>query len=118
MIPENEIHWTLTCNPEHVQIKGNASAIDDETDSKIETWIKNQLRRGNTWAWCSVTLEASWRGLVVGDSLGCCSYKSEADFKAPGGYYDDMRAECLRQLNDAADDIVLALTGIQLERAP
>lgn len=80
---------TIRCDEEDAPIEGNASAISPEEDARTHAWIRDQLRRGNEWAWCYVTITATWDDLVASDSLGCCSYESEADFRK-GGYYDDM----------------------------
>jgi hypothetical protein len=47
-----------------------------------------------------VTITAEWQGLTGSDSLEGCSYRDEADFKTEGGYYTDLRAEALANLNE------------------
>jgi hypothetical protein len=89
---------TLRCEPEDVEIEGNASAISPEEDAKTYAWIRDQLARGNEWAWCYVVATVEYDGLTATDSLSCCSYDSEADFRRPGGYYDDMVRNCLDDL--------------------
>src|SRR5688572_8056487 len=109
-IPVDEIEWTLRCEPEDVAIEGNAMASgDDAVDQECYQWIRDQLDSGNLWAWCWVSLEARWNGLTSRESLGGCSYKSREDFIANSMYYDDMRAECIRQLNEQAQAIVEGL---------
>lgn len=93
----------LQCLDEQESIEGNASSIDPETDAKCFEWIRSQLARGNDWAWCCVQLTATYEDAIHGeltasDSLGCCSYESEADFRRPGGYYSDM-------VNSVLDDL-------------
>ena len=95
----DEVEFVLECHPEHVQIRGNCSAIDPVTDAATEIWIREQLRSGNEWSWCTVVVRARWKDFEGYDSLGCCSYKSEESFKQPGGYYDDMRRAALADLN-------------------
>lgn len=95
----DEVEFVVECEGEHIPYKGNCSAIDEESDRKAETWIRNQLRRGNQWAWCSVKVTARWKGYEGHDYLGGCSYKSKDDFCQPGGYYDDMKDEALAELN-------------------
>jgi hypothetical protein len=91
-IPEiQDVEFTLTCLPEDIQIEGNASAIDPETDKEIADDIRQQLERGNSWAWCVVKVEAKWKGLKGSDILGGCSYKSEKDFVDNSCYYEDMK---------------------------
>jgi len=96
---ETEIKVHLVCTAEEEDVRGNVSAIDSETDKAAEDQIFKQLESGNQWAWCSVEVYAVYRGLR-GDSdyLGCCSYPSEASFREPGGYFDDMKAQAIENL--------------------
>lgn len=93
---------TLTVTPEYISIKGNCSAIDDATDAATEKWIRNELEKGNVWAWCQVEITAEHRhlGLTGSSCLGACSHPSEEDFKAEGGYYADMKSEAIENLAD------------------
>lgn len=94
----DQIEFELIAEYETTPIEGNALASgDDETDRKQEQMIKRQLRNGNVWAWASVELKGKYKGLEVSDYLGCCSYKSEKDFKKDG-YYDDMKSEVYRMI--------------------
>lgn len=95
----DEVEFVLTCEPEDIAIEGNCSAIDDETDAEIAAWIYDQLDAGNEWAWCRVTVTARWKDFAGADHLGGCSYRSREEFMAPGGYYEDMRAVALEDLN-------------------
>ena len=106
-LPEiDEVEFRLECSPEDTSPEGNASAIDKETDKEILDWIYSELNAGNEWAWCQVKVSARWKGLEGVDYLGCCSYKSESDFREPGGYYDDMKneafADLIRQIESRA----------------
>ena len=116
-----EIEYEIRMEPELMQIEGNASAIDEETDRETVDWIRGQLARGNDWAWCSVQVIATIPDMGVrGESswLGGCSYKSERDFKSgdfeitdpdgtkrSSGYYQDMcneaREDLLNNLREA-----------------
>ena len=71
-----------------------------------------QLASGNQWAWCTVRVVATLGEFEGSDSLGCCSYASEADFKAPGGYFDDMKVEAL---DDLRRSIETALSRVPAE---
>ncbi len=97
----DEVSFHIETFPEDVPIRGNCSAVDEETDKKAEQWIRNQLRRGNEWAWCRVRVVAHWKGVEGDDHLGCCSYRSEKDFCAPDGYLPQMKVEALANLNAA-----------------
>jgi hypothetical protein len=45
-----------------------------------------------------LVLRARWQGYEGFDSLGGCSYESEADFKA-GDYFESMKQQALDALN-------------------
>ena len=96
----NAIEYRIEIEPEMAPWVGSCSAIDAETDAAAETWIRDQIDAGNEWAWCSVTVVARWGDVEGEDHLGCCSYDNEEQFKQPGGYYDDMRQEAYRVLED------------------
>lgn len=108
--PIMNINYTIECLPEDLPIKGNASAIDDETDAAIEARIIDELEWDNHWAWCCVKVSAVLLGqdgkptvLSGADYLGCCSYHDEDVFRS-GGYFDGMkeqaRDDLLRQVKD------------------
>lgn len=44
-------------------------------------WVRDQVARGNEWAWCDATVTVEYDGLTGRDTLGACSYESEADFR-------------------------------------
>lgn len=95
----DEVEFDAECLPEQAPIRGNCSAIDEETDRKTENWIRRQLRQGNDWAWCTVRVVARWKGYEGEDFLGCCSYRSQEEFCQPGHYFDDMKSVALDDLN-------------------
>lgn len=103
---------TLTCEHEDSAIVGNCSAIDPVADKETADWIHKELSRGNQWAWCCVRVSASYAGSTAVDTLGCCSYKSEADFRQPGGYYDDMVSSVLEELATNLGGISRAITEV------
>jgi hypothetical protein len=105
-LTEDDVQFSISVEPEDMQIKGNASAIDPETDAANEAWIRRELNAGNEWAWCRVTITASWQGLRGTDSLGGCSYHSEADFKQEGEYFTDMRKNALADLNEVVRNTI------------
>lgn len=92
-----QVEFEIKCLPEDIQVKGNCSAIDEETDTTTEQMIYDQLNNGNQWAWCTVKVTANWKGLEGSDYLGCCSYESEEDFKS-GGYFQDMKEQAFNDL--------------------
>jgi len=96
-----DVTFTLTAEQDDLPVRGNAMASgDDEVDKAYEDQILARLDHGDEWAWASVTVRAEWNGFVGEDHLGGCCYRDEADFTTPGGYYDDMKQEALRMLNE------------------
>src|SRR5262249_20207174 len=76
---------------------------------ECHSWIREQLESGNEWAWFCARVVARWNGFEGDDYLGCCSYASGEEFCRPGGYYDDMKARALEDLNRAVSDAVKGL---------
>lgn len=104
----------LTIEQEETPVEGNACACGepDCDDAHIKPII-DAVNHGDTWAWCSVKVSATYGGFEGVDYLGGCSYASEKDFRTPGGYFDDMVNEALRDLADKLDDAETALEGLR-----
>ena len=103
-----EITYLLTVDFEETPVRGNAMASgDDVEDKKIEDAILARLDQGDVWAWADVTVTAkvTFEGEVftARASLGCCSYRDEAEFAADG-YFGDMCKE-------ARDELMLELSN-------
>jgi len=105
---DSMVSYEIECFPEDAPIEGNAMASgDDDYDLAVEEFIRNELRNGNEWAWCTVRVIARYDGVdsVVGmDFLGCCSYESREQFEACP-YCDDMK-------DQAREDLYTQLEGI------
>ena len=96
---------------EDLQIEGNASSIDEDTDREHERWIRDQLERGNEYAWCRIVVKASWRGFEGYDSLGACSYESRASLDQAIEYHG-MRAEALIALANRVSESYEAISAL------
>ena len=97
---EDEVTFQVLCEPEYPAIRGNVLASgDDAEDQAAEELVIRQLEDGNEWAWCIVTVRASWEEFIGEDTLGGCSYRTREEFMVPDGYYPDMRAVALADLN-------------------
>jgi hypothetical protein len=112
-LTSNDVEFSIECLPEHIPIKGNCSAIDEDTDAATVDWINRQLENGNPWAWCTVRVVARWKDFEGDDYLGACSYESEDSFKEPGGYYDDMKNAALDNLNHNIASLANSLEELQ-----
>lgn len=101
----DQVAFTVTAEREDTPVRGNALASgDDAADRAAEDAILAELNAGNVWAWCTVRVRAEYRGFVGDDHLGCCSYDSEAAFREPGDYFDDMKKAAFYHLLDAMRD--------------
>jgi hypothetical protein len=117
-LTEADVEFSLTCEPEDVPLEGNVLASgDDEEDRKAEQWVRDQLDSGNEWAWCTVKVTATWGDFEGVDYLGCCSYRSEAEFKTPDGYWPDMRRAALADLNAQVKAAAQRLSRIEVRHA-
>lgn len=86
-----QVEFILEADYCDIPVRGNALASgDDAADKACEDEIIRRVNDGDIWAWAYVTVTAKWRDMEGRDSLGCCSYEDEEDFKADG-YYDDMK---------------------------
>lgn len=95
---EQKYQITLEAIPEDCRVRGNCSAIDEETDKACEDEILARLENGDRWAWFTAKVTAKdSNGREASEYLGCCSYEDAEDFKR-GGYYEDMVRECVDQL--------------------
>lgn len=99
---------TVECLPEDLQIEGNASAIDPETDAQVVKDIREQLESGNEWAWCCVRVTVKWGYFEGTDYLGGCSYKGLKEFH-DNQYYVDMVSQAfddlVRNIESTSDEI-------------
>lgn len=115
-LTESDVTFTVHIEQEHEPVRGNAMASGDpDLDRQVEDEILSCLDRGDVEAWCSITVEARWRGYVGRDHLGCCSHLPGDGRPSLAEQVEDtiqshtMRAEALADLNATlkatADDI-------------
>lgn len=76
--------------------------VDSFEDPETLAWVRQEIRRGNPWAWFHAKVIAS---IEIGDAryegvdyLGACSYENEKSFKDRAGYWPDMQQEALDDL--------------------
>lgn len=104
---------TIIIRPEDIPVRDNFMCTDDpEQDRKDENEIINRLNDGDVWAWCLVEVRAEFRGLIGHDSLGCCCYANEDEFKADSGYYEDMVGNAVAELAELIAD----LQGVEINK--
>ena len=98
-VPRGEVEFLLWCEPEEdISFKREFAH-----EPKVVRWIQRQLDNGNEWGWCQAHVIAKWTAPdgneYTGDAyLGGCSYRSEKDFKAKGGYYPQMCDDAYKDL--------------------
>lgn len=79
-----------------IPVRGNAVASGNEAeDKRVEDEIIARLDKGDVWAWASVEVRVTFRGvLTASEYLGGCCYEDEADFVENSGYYEEMVDRC------------------------
>lgn len=106
------IEYTIEIEEDAMAVRGNAMASgDDAADREVENEILDRLRRGDTWAWATVTVSAEVDGFRGTAQLGGCSYRDETDFRE-GGYFADMCIEARHELRAKLETAVSALASI------
>jgi hypothetical protein len=116
------VTYSIHAEQDDQPVRGHFVSDEPELDRELEESILRRLDRGYIWAWASVRVTASITidGVTFEghDYLGGCSYKSEADFREPGGYFDDMKVEALadlrRTLMDAAKRGDVAIRALEM----
>ena len=112
---ESKVTYELIVQQDDIPVRGNAMASGDVAyDKRVEGEIIRRLENGDVWAWAHVIVIAHYDGIddVHGcDHLGCCSYRDEADFCQPGGYYDDMKAVAVDDLRAKMEAIAAVVCG-------
>jgi hypothetical protein len=101
MANDLEVTYTVEAIEDDTPVRGNALASGDPADDKaVEDEILARLACGDVWAWATVTVRAEIGGFTGTDSLGCCSYEDEADFKADSSNFADLKSEALADLQE------------------
>lgn len=112
---KKDVVYTLDVEMDDLEVRGNALASgDDAEDRRVEDRIIRRLNDGDVWAWASVKVMASWNGIEGVAYLDACSYQDEADFKQPGGYYEDMKAQALDDLKNEIRMLQAKVCGVMV----
>jgi hypothetical protein len=100
------ITYLFSCIPDdYNEIAGSFASGNDAQDAKQVASIQRKIKNGNVWAWCQVTVFAKCHGFEgESSSLGGCSYKNEAAFKASDNHKD----LCQEALEDLQEKVALA----------
>jgi hypothetical protein len=97
-----DVEISLEILDEDIPVRGSFESGDPdyaEADKQLENEIIERLNQGDLWAWCCVRVTATWGEFEGNDYLGGCSYRDEKEFRAEGGYFEDMCREALADLN-------------------
>jgi hypothetical protein len=106
LIRRADVSFSVDAEMDEMPVRGNALASgDDAADRECEDEILARLESGDVWAWACVKVTASitlddGRTFEASEFLGGCCYASEADFKVPGGYYEDLCTEAFDALDE------------------
>lgn len=82
----------------YTPVRGQFASGDDAADKLQEDEIIDRLHCGDSYAWCCIIVEATWKGHKGGESLGCCSLAGESDVE-PTIVEHGMREGALADLN-------------------
>lgn len=108
-----KVKFGVDVREEELSVRGNAMASgDDDYDRNVEDKILEDLESGNVWAWCEVTVIASYEGIdgVFGyDHIGGCSYMDEQDFRSCD-YFQDMKERAKIELRTKLEAIFKELS--------
>ena len=98
-LTKDEVTFKVSIEPEDIPVRGNACAIDPETDKATEDTILAELDRGNVAAWCIIVVRASWNEFSSAAYLGECSYATEKEAIKDVESYD-LKDQALATLNE------------------
>jgi len=103
-----KVTYKLEVEQDDTSVRGNASASGDPAlDKELEGGILKRLEAWDVWAWALVKVEAKFAGFTGVAYLGCCSYESEADFRADA-CFEDLKEEALEDLERNLESAVAA----------
>jgi hypothetical protein len=115
----DKVKYTLHVEQDDSPVRGNAMASgDDAVDKEVEDEILARLERGDIWAWAAVKVTASFLDFEGEDWLHGCSYKDEANFREPGGYFDDMKHEARARLIASIRSAAAVLAALEAPAPP
>lgn len=69
-----------------------------ENPEEVISWINAELDKGNSWAWFTAEVTATWGNWSNSELLGCCSYESEKDWLSDN-YLEMLQKDALAGLN-------------------
>lgn len=111
-LTSDDVVFTVHISEDDIAVRGNAMASgDNAADKECEDAIIARLEAGDLWAWCCVEVRATYKGHEASDTLGCCSYIDEKDFRSDA-YFKDMCNTALERLND---DLAATLASLPIE---
>lgn len=99
-LTESEAQFQVQVEEEtYLSVEGNALASgDDALDKQVEKEIISRLHRGDSLAWCCITVIATWNGFSYATSLGACSLNKDSEVEDTVKDHG-MREEALSYLN-------------------
>lgn len=122
MFDDSMVSYKFTIEPEHAEVCGNVCVSGDaDCDRHVEGVIFERLAEDNGWAWCIIRVTATYDDVdcVVGTNrLGKCSYADEEEFRAPGGYFDDMKTAAREDLYTQLESILARFGCIDPHKYP
>lgn len=109
-LTEKDVVFTIEVLPEIDGPEGHFGYDTEEENQETIAYIRAQME-WNQWAWCCVKVTATFGNFTGVDYLGACSYASQKDFEECG-YFEDMKSEALRDLNNTIANTARKLEGL------
>lgn len=102
----DEVDFVLGVEFDDLDIEGNVLASgDDEADRNAEEWVRNEVERGNVWAWACVIVTAKWAGFEGWDTLGGVSCKKAEDFDQFGDLVSNAVKHLIEGIREAGWEV-------------
>ena len=95
-VTREEVTISVAAEEEHSSIRRAAKETGREEDFIIAV---HENQKKSVYGWCTVRVRASYKGFQGNDYLGQCSYSSKEDFINNSGYYEQMVAQAIDDLN-------------------
>lgn len=103
-----EAEIVVTCEAEFEDVAKVLSFKETGADHSENIKRIQEEMEYNEWAWCTVIVEAYFRGLKGTAYLGQCSYKDEEEFKKDP-YYSQMVDEAVEEINEQVNNLLEAV---------
>lgn len=103
-LTESEVKFSVELESEFTDVRGNFMVTDEpEKDKEAEDEILRRLDNGETEAWCTIVVKATWKEFSGVATLGGCSFESKDLQNQVDETVEDhgMKVDALKALNES-----------------